>query len=65
MLNASSRSTISRRSARLSVGYAPPQLQKHADVIARLERADRVQTPVPHGKRLTETARSLRGSSVS
>ena len=45
--------------------YAPPQLQKHADAIARLERADRVQTPVPHGKRLAETAGSLRGSSVS
>ena len=45
--------------------YAPPQLQKHADAIARLERADHVQAPVARGKRLAETAGSLRGSSVS
>ena len=45
--------------------YAPPQLQKHADAIARLERADRVQTPVPRGKRLAETAGSNSESSVS
>ena len=45
--------------------YAPPQLQKHADAIARLERADRGRVPVPRGKRLAETAGSIRGSSAS
>ncbi len=45
--------------------YAPPQLQKHADAIARLERADRSPAPVPHGIRLAEPAGSFRESSVS
>ena len=45
--------------------YAPPQLQKHAAAIERLERADRVPAPVPHAIRLAETAGSVRETSVS
>ena len=36
--------------------YAPPQLQKHAAAIARLERADRSPVPVTRPIRLAETA---------
>ncbi len=35
--------------------YAPPQLQKHASAIARLERADRAPAPLPSAIRLVET----------
>ncbi len=45
--------------------YAPPQLQKHAAAIARLERADREPAPVPQGIRLAEPAGSFRESSVN
>ena len=36
--------------------YAPPQLQKHADAIARLQREDRAPAPVSHGIRLADAA---------
>ena len=45
--------------------YAPPQLQKHAAAIARMERADRAPAPVPHAIRLAGTAGSVRDSPVS
>ena len=45
--------------------YAPPQLQKHAAAIARLERADRPPAPVSPAIRLAETAGSVRETSVS
>ena len=41
--------------------YAPPQLQKHAAAIVRLQRADRALEPVPAGIRLA----GLAGSSES
>ena len=39
--------------------YAPPQLQKHAAAIERLQRADRAPAPVPAPIRLAETAGSV------
>ena len=45
--------------------YAPPQLQKHAAAIARMECADRAPAPVPQAIRLAEPAGSVRESSVS
>ena len=45
--------------------YAPPQLQKHAEAIERLEHADRAPAPVPQAIRLAETAGSNLGDSVS
>ena len=35
-----------------TVTYAPPQLQKHASAIARLERADRAPAPLSSAIRL-------------
>ena len=45
--------------------YAPPQLQKHADAITRLQRADRAPAPVPRAILLAETAGSVRDGSVN
>ncbi len=45
--------------------YAPPQLQKHAAAIERLERADRSPAPVSRAIRLAETAGSDLGISAS
>ena len=45
--------------------YAPPQLQKHAAAIERLERADRTADGVRPAIRLAETAGSDSSSSVS
>ena len=45
--------------------YAPPQLQKHAAAIERLQRADRMPEPTPHGIRLAEPAGSTECFSVS
>ncbi len=45
--------------------YAPPQLQKHAAAIERLERADRSPVPVARPIRLAETAGRDFESSVS
>ena len=45
--------------------YAPPQLQKHAEAIERLERADRTQAPVPRAFRLAEPAGRENEDSVS
>ena len=45
--------------------YAPPQLQKHAAAIARLQCADRSPEPAPHAIRLAGTAGSGKGPSSS
>ncbi len=45
--------------------YAPPQLQKHAAAIERLQRADRAPAPVPPPIRMAEKAGSVDGTSVS
>ena len=45
--------------------YAPPQLQKHAAAIERLERADRAPAAVSRAIRLAEPAGSNSGDSVS
>ncbi len=45
--------------------YAPPQLQKHAAAIERLERADRAPAAVSRAIRLAESAGSDSGGSVN
>ena len=45
--------------------YAPPQLQKHAEAIARLQRADRAPSPVLGGIRLAVQAGSTDMKPVS
>ncbi len=45
--------------------YAPPQLQKHAEAIERLQRADRAPSPVAGGIGLAVPAGSTGESSVS
>ncbi len=45
--------------------YAPPQLQKHAAAVERLERADRTPAPVSRAIRLAGTAGSGSEDSVS
>ncbi|MYD87981.1 MAG: phage integrase family protein [Acidobacteria bacterium] len=45
--------------------YAPPQLQKHAAAIERLQRADRAPAPVRRPIRLAETAGRVDGTPAS
>ena len=45
--------------------YAPPQLQKHAAAIERLQHADRMPAPAPRGIRLAEPAGRIEGMPVS
>ena len=43
----------------------PPQLQKHAATIERLQHADRMPAPAPRGIRLADPAGSIEGIPVS
>ena len=45
--------------------YAPPEVEKHAEAIARLERADRSPPSVQHAIRLADAAGSGGGTSVT
>ena len=45
--------------------YAPPEVKKHAEAIARLERADRSPPSVQHAIRLADAAGSGGGTSVT